>query len=135
MVQTEDQYQFCYRAALEYLSSFDTPYPEWHTAVLELGVWNRNVILRLSTKPLPPYVTFRLNVSLWSWENENSKTQHNLTNKNLLKSIETLEIWKSMVVRTSDILGFVPDFSFDKGSLNKTLWCFETQHLLLDESS
>ena len=23
MVQTEDQYQFCYRAALEYLSSFD----------------------------------------------------------------------------------------------------------------
>jgi receptor-type tyrosine-protein phosphatase F len=28
MVQTEDQYQFCYRAALEYLSSFDTPYPE-----------------------------------------------------------------------------------------------------------
>ena len=22
-VQTEDQYQFCYRAALEYLSSFD----------------------------------------------------------------------------------------------------------------
>ena len=63
MVQTEDQYQFCYRAALEYLSSFDTPYPEWHTAVLELGVWNRYVILRLSTSPLPPYVTFRLNVS------------------------------------------------------------------------
>lgn len=23
MVQTEDQYQFCYRAALEYLGSFD----------------------------------------------------------------------------------------------------------------
>jgi len=61
MVQTEDQYQFCYRAALEYLSSFDTPYPEWHTAVLELGVWNRQVILRMSNKPLPPYVTFRLN--------------------------------------------------------------------------
>ena len=28
MVQTEDQYQFCYRAALEYLSSFDALYPE-----------------------------------------------------------------------------------------------------------
>uniref|UniRef100_A0A0K2UZ97 Uncharacterized protein n=2 Tax=Lepeophtheirus salmonis TaxID=72036 RepID=A0A0K2UZ97_LEPSM len=28
MVQTEDQYQFCYRAALEYLSSFDQIYPE-----------------------------------------------------------------------------------------------------------
>jgi len=27
MVQTEDQYQFCYRAALEYLSSFDQLYP------------------------------------------------------------------------------------------------------------
>ena len=67
MVQTEDQYQFCYRAALEYLSSFDTPYPEWHTAVLELGVWNHCVILRLSMKPLPPYVTFRLNVSIWIW--------------------------------------------------------------------
>ena len=25
MVQTEDQYQFCYRAALEYLGSFDSP--------------------------------------------------------------------------------------------------------------
>lgn len=23
MVQTEDQYQFCYRAALEYISTFD----------------------------------------------------------------------------------------------------------------
>lgn len=28
MVQTEDQYQFCYRAALEYLSAFDPLYPE-----------------------------------------------------------------------------------------------------------
>ncbi len=28
MVQTEDQYQFCYRAALEYLSAFDQLYPE-----------------------------------------------------------------------------------------------------------
>ena len=28
MVQTEDQYQFCYRAALEYLSSFDQLYPD-----------------------------------------------------------------------------------------------------------
>ena len=29
MVQTEDQYQFCYRAALEYLSAFDhIGYPE-----------------------------------------------------------------------------------------------------------
>ena len=39
MVQTEDQYQFCYRAALEYLSSFDQLYPgaEWQGAVLELG--------------------------------------------------------------------------------------------------
>jgi netrin-G3 ligand len=26
MVQTEDQYQFCYRAALEYLGSFDSAY-------------------------------------------------------------------------------------------------------------
>ena len=75
MVQTEDQYQFCYRAALEYLSSFDTPYPEWHTAVLELGVWNRYVILRLSTSPLPPYVTFRLNVSTTSDDSVNSHFQ------------------------------------------------------------
>jgi hypothetical protein len=41
MVQTEDQYQFCYRAALEYLSSFDQLYPETQPqgmAVMELGV-------------------------------------------------------------------------------------------------
>ena len=63
MVQTEDQYQFCYRAALEYLSSFDQLYPDWQTSVLEFGVWNRLVILRLATKPMPPYVSFRLHVS------------------------------------------------------------------------
>ena len=37
----QDQYQFCYRAALEYLSSFDQIYPETQPqgmAVMELGV-------------------------------------------------------------------------------------------------
>jgi len=71
MVQTEDQYQFCYRAALEYLSSFDQLYPDWQTSVLEFGVWNRLVILRLATKPLPPYISFQLHVSIFlvPWNN------------------------------------------------------------------
>ena len=30
-VQTEDQYQFCYRAALEYLSSFDHYTDNWQS--------------------------------------------------------------------------------------------------------
>ena len=46
-VQTEDQYQFCYRAALEYLSSFDHYTDNWQSAGLELGVWANYVILRL----------------------------------------------------------------------------------------
>ena len=46
MVQTEDQYQFCYRAALEYLSSFDH-FVDWQSAGLELGVWRNFVILRI----------------------------------------------------------------------------------------
>ena len=47
MVQTEDQYQFCYRAALEYLSSFDHYTDNWQSAGLELGVWRNFVILRI----------------------------------------------------------------------------------------
>ena len=30
-MQTEDQYQFCYRAALEYLSSFDHYTDNWQS--------------------------------------------------------------------------------------------------------
>ena len=50
MVQTEDQYQFCYRAALEYLSSFDHYTDNWQSAGLELGVWRNFVILRIFGK-------------------------------------------------------------------------------------
>ena len=43
----QDQYQFCYRAALEYLSSFDHYTDQWQPAGLELGVWRDTVILRI----------------------------------------------------------------------------------------
>ena len=36
-VQTEDQYQFCYRAALEYLSSFDHYTDNWQSGQ---RLWN-----------------------------------------------------------------------------------------------
>ena len=83
MVQTEDQYQFCYRAALEYLSSFDH-FVDWQSAGLELGVWRNFVILRVfghnpspgpRTLPLAnitmtfsplQYTYSRQQISLWS---------------------------------------------------------------------
>ena len=46
----QDQYQFCYRAALEYLSSFDHYTDNWQSAGLELGVWANYVILRFFGK-------------------------------------------------------------------------------------
>ena len=68
MVQTEDQYQFCYRAALEYLSSFDH-FVDWQSAGLELGVWRNFVILGLfgnnitSRSMSRPYATITLDFS------------------------------------------------------------------------
>ena len=51
----QDQYQFCYRAALEYLSSFDHYTDSWQSSALELGVWANYVILRLFGEFLDSY--------------------------------------------------------------------------------
>ena len=116
MVQTEDQYQFCYRAALEYLSSFDQLYPETQPqgmAVMELGVWNRLVILRLASRPLPPFVTLRLEFppnsspprstpnSPWS-ENFNNNVFNHLQPSHPIQKIEQHGISRIKRRRSSD---------------------------------